>query len=35
MDTAPSGVIENINQVVSFEEELTAQRNLGERIGEA
>lgn len=35
MDTAPQNVIENINQVVSFEEELTARRSLGERVGEA
>ena len=34
MDTAPQGVIENIEAVVSFEEELTARRSLGERVGE-
>ncbi|MGI4942211.1 MAG: DUF1003 domain-containing protein [Janthinobacterium lividum] len=35
MDTAPQSVIKNIDDVVSFEEELTARRGLGERVGEA
>lgn len=35
MDTAPQSIIENIDAVVSFEEELTARRSLGERIGNA
>lgn len=35
MDTAPQSVIANIDEVVSFEEELTARRSLGQRIGNA
>ena len=35
MGTAPQSVVENIDQVVSLEEGLTARRSLGERTGEA
>lgn len=35
MDTAPRSVVENINNVVSLDEELTARRSLGERVGSA